>query len=281
MTLEIVLPASSGLRAVGPGHFKKQWRDEQGEHFVFEQATPVQTYLFSFGVAKLNRSAVGQFILYAQDTEPHGAAFTKTADAYAFLRSKAGVDLDNSQYTQASMPEPIAQEAAAMALMPNDFLRDLEEKDDADLLTHELAHQWWGVMVGIRSWSDFWLNEGIADFMMDAYLENRKGRVAYDQAISATRKLMNELLAQGQDRPLHWEGWKDAHGALGRIPYVKGALLLDRLRAELGEEKFWRGFALYTSRNAHRLVDSRDFESAMEEASGRDLSPLFEAAVYH
>jgi aminopeptidase N len=49
----------------------------------------------------------------------------------------------------------------------------------------------------------------------------------------------------------------------------------------LGEEKFWRGIALYTSRNAGKLVDSSDFERAMEEASGRDLTGLFIEAVYH
>lgn len=148
-------------------------------------------------------------------------------------------------------------------------------------MAHELAHQWWGVLVGIRSWSDFWLNEGMATFMADAYLEHHNGRAAYDQEIASTKDRMEELRAQGKDRPLHWEAWKDAHDALGRLPYVKGALFLDRLRTELGEEKFWGGIALYTSRNAQRLVDSQDFERAMEDASSRDLKPLFDEAVYH
>jgi aminopeptidase N len=94
------------------------------------------------------------------------------------------------------------------------------------------------------------------------------------------RKRFTELKAEGKDRPLHWEAWKDAREALGQIPYVKGALFLDRLRKELGEEKFWRGIALYTKRNAGRLVDSADFERAMEEASGRDLKAIFQDGVY-
>jgi len=49
---------------------------------------------------------------------------------------------------------------------------------------------------------------------------------------------------------------------------VKGALFLDHLRMELGDEIFWQGIGLYTSGNARRLVDSRDFERAMEKASG-------------
>jgi aminopeptidase N len=281
LTLEIVLPTASGLKAVGPGRLKKEWRNKEGEHAVFEQSAPVQTYLFSFGVAKLNRSLDGQFVLYSADTDAHKVAFTKTADAYAFLRSKADVDFADSQYTQASMPEPIGQEAGGLTLMPPNFLPNLEQKDNVQIMSHELAHQWWGVLVGIRSWSDFWLNEGMADFMSYAYVEHYKGRAAYDEQIAAAKKRMGTLREQGKDRPLHWEAWKDAHDALGQIPYVKGSLFLDRLRTELGEENFWRGIALYTSRNAYKLVDSKDFEGAMEAASGRDLKLLFDDAVYH
>ena len=281
LTLEIVLPTSSGLSAAGAGLLKKQWRDEKNEHFVFEQRPPVQTYLFSFGVGKLNRSADGKFIFYTPDIGTHKIAFTQTADTYAFLRSKAGVDFADSQYTQAFMPQPIEQEAGGFALMPADYLPKLERGDQILDMAHELAHQWWGVLVGIRSWSDFWLNEGMATFMADAYLEHHKGRAAYDQEIAWTKESMEKLRAQGKDRPLHWEAWTDAHDALGRLPYVKGALFLDRLRTELGEEKFWGGIALYTSRSAQHLVDSQDFERAMEQASGRDLKTLFDEAVYH
>jgi len=179
------------------------------------------------------------------------------------------------------MAQPIEQEAGGLALMPAPYLAKLERGDQVMDMAHELAHQWWGVLVGIRSWSDFWLNEGMATFMADAYLEHHNGRAAYDQEIALTKQRMEKLRAQGKDRPLHWEAWKDATDALGRVPYVKGALFLDRLRTELGEDKFWRGIALYTSRNAQHLVDSEDFERAMEEAAGRDLKTRFNEAVYH
>lgn len=57
LRLEIVIPRwqSDGmsLRAIGPGKGVKEWRDKEGNHFDFEQTEPVQTYLFSFGVAPL------------------------------------------------------------------------------------------------------------------------------------------------------------------------------------------------------------------------------------
>jgi len=282
LRLEIVLPAASGLRAAGPGQLTKQFEDKEGVHFVFEQSAPAQTYLFSFAAAKLDVSAEGKYQLYAKSAD-HKAALAKTSDAYAFLRSKAGVDPINSEYGQAFLPLPtgFGQEAAGLALMSEQYLSDLEQKDDVALMAHELAHQWWGALVGVRSWSDFWLNEGMAEFMSAAYLEKHQGKAAYEQKIAENRARLSELREQGKDRPLHWEGWKDAHDALGAIPYVKGVLFLDRLRTELGPEKFWKGIALYTSRNAGRVVDSRDFQRAMEEASGRDLKALFDEAVYH
>jgi len=179
------------------------------------------------------------------------------------------------------MPNGIAQEAAALALLPKDFLGELEGQGDDRLMAHELAHQWWGVLVGIRSWSDFWLNEGMADFMQDVFLEQEKGRTAYDEEMARAKRELRELQASGNDRPLHWDGWQDAYGALDRLPYAKDALFLDRLRTELGEAAFWRGLMLYTSRNAGHLVDSNDFENAMEESSGRDLKQIFAEAVFH
>ena len=288
LRLDIVIAfqhgGAMGFRAVGPGKRGKEWRARDGDHFVFEQDEPVQTYLFSFGVARLGVAMEGDFSIYARDLRLQKAAFAKTADAYAFLRAKAGVDLLDSRYTQAFLPAGHAgfgQEAAGMALMSEEYVPELAEKDDVQLMAHELAHQWWGVLLGIRSWSDFWLNEGFAEFMSDAYIEKHQGRAAYEKQMSELKERMEKLRGDGKDRPLHWEQWKDAREALGAIPYVKGALFLDRLRTELGEERFWRGIGLYTSKNARRLVDSRDFQRAMEEASAQDLRELFDEAVYH
>jgi aminopeptidase N len=280
--LKLVTNGASGFRAVGPGLRGKEKRAADGDHFEFEQNEPVQTYLFSFGIARVSVAVDHSFSIYSQAEDRNKTAFAKTKDAYAFLRAVASIDPMNAHYTQAFLPGPsMGQETAGMALMSQDDLSDLVDKDEVQLMAHEMAHQWWGVTVGIRSWSDFWLNEGFAEFMSDAYIEKHQGRAAYDKQIAELQERMKKLQEAGKDRPLHWEKWKDAHEALGPIPYVKGALFLARLRTELGDETFWRGIGLYTSSNARRLVDSNDFKRAMEKASGRDLKALFEEAVFH
>ena len=279
MRLEIVLPASDFL-PVGPGRLVSSTQVKGERHFVFEQAEPVQTYLFGFVAARLLSSSDGDFIIYA-GAGGHDIALQKTATATAFFREKASTEPLNRTYTQVFLPEiGLGQEAAGLGLMSEEYLSALEREDEVDLMAHELAHQWWGVLVGIRSWSDFWLNEGMAEFMADAFIERHQGRRAYEQRMAKLHQRMTALQKEGKDRPLHWDGWKDAREALGPVPYVKGALFLDNLRKQLGESRFWQGIALYTRRHARSLVDARAFQRAMEEASGRSLSTLFDEAVY-
>ena len=280
LELEIALPAASGLVAVGPGRLRKTWNQGEARHFRFEQQEPVQTYLWSFAAAPLVESTQGRLSVHAA-AAGHAAALQKTASAEAFFRERAGTGPPTRRYAQVFLPERgLGQEAAGLALMTEPYLARLEAEDDVYLMAHELAHQWWGVLVGIRSWSDFWLNEGMASFMARAFIERHQGRPAYERRIAELREELAGLRKDGKDRPLHYEGWKTASEALGPIPYVKGALFLDRLRSELGEAAFWRGIARYTRSNARALVDSRDFQRAMEEASGRPLASLFDEAVY-
>jgi len=280
LRLEIVVPQSAGMRAAGPGRLTKQFRAGGWEHFVYEVRHPAQSFLFSFAVAKLEPWAAGNLEILSS-REPHADVFARSAKAYRYFREKAGVDLPDPRYTQTFISMPgVGQEAAGMALMSQAYLEALESKDSVELMAHELAHQWWAVLVGIRSWSDFWLNEGITEFMTAAFVEHHQGRAAYEAKIATLQRELDKLRTEGKDRPLHWTQWRNAVEALGPVPYRKGALFLHRLRTGLGDDLFWRGIALYTRKHAGKLVDSQDFQQAMEAAAGRSLAALFDEGVY-
>lgn len=280
LRLELVVK-EDGLRAVGPGVERRHWLDAEGHHWVFETPDPVHTFLFSFAIARLEVSKLDGFEIFAS-APGRDAALRHTAAAAKFFREKTGVDALRHGYRQVFLPQRgrLGQEAAGLALMSQPTLDDIEGKNDILLMAHEMAHQWWAISVGIGSWSDFWLNEGFAEYASLLYLEQVQGREAFLRAIEGLETQLAELRAKGPERPLHFEGWKDATDALGRWPYVKGALFLHQLRLRVGDELFWRGIALYTKRHAGRLVGSSDFQRAFEEATRRDVSGLFDREVY-
>src|SRR5262249_38619565 len=107
-----------------------------------------------------------------------------------------------------------------------------------------------------------------------------RGSEPFLAAVEKLQARFAELHANGRDRPLHFEGWKNAREALGPLPYVKGALFLHRLRSQIGDKRFWRGMAHYSQQYAWKLVDSRDFQRAFEEATRLDLSATFRTEVY-
>src|SRR5205085_1541105 len=64
------------------------------------------------------------------------------------------------------------------------------DQDVEDLISHELAHQWFGDMLTCKSWAHLWLNEGFATYMEAAWLENEKGREDYDYEIWNTMRVV-------------------------------------------------------------------------------------------
>ena len=116
--------------------------------------------------------------------------------------------------------------------------------------------------------------------MSAAWKEHAYGVASYRAEMDRARTRLAKAREQGFDKPLAWAGKYPSLGLRRAVQYGKGALFLDHLRTELGEDAFWRGIKTYTRRHAGGIVTSRDFQRAMEEAGGRDLQPLFNEWVY-
>jgi aminopeptidase N len=57
--------------------------------------------------------------------------------------------------------------------------------------------------------------------------------------------------------------------------YEKGALVLHTLRHQLGDGPFWAGVRLYLARHRYGTVHTRDFQRALEDATGKNLDRFF------
>jgi aminopeptidase N len=142
----------------------------------------------------------------------------------------------------------------------------------AGLLTHELAHMWFGDNVTVRQWNDIFITEGYASWAQWGATERTGGRKANDVLNRAYERLKNDDAF-----------WKVTMIDPGRAHlfdavYVRGPMALQALRNVLGDEAFFK-----FSRDWAQDPGSRTLEEWMADAQTYttvDLGPFFQAWIY-
>jgi aminopeptidase N len=148
------------------------------------------------------------------------------------------------------------------------------------LVSHELAHQWFGDLVTCKDWAELWLNESFATYFATLWTEHDRG---WDEAVWDRRgdaesyfgedaRYRRAIVNYRYDRP---ENMFDSH------TYPKGGRVLHMLRFELGDERFWKSMRRYLEINQFRTVESADLRRAIEDATGQGMNWFFEQWLEH
>jgi aminopeptidase N len=147
-----------------------------------------------------------------------------------------------------------------------------------DLISHELAHQWFGDLVTCKDWGDIWLNEGFATFGETVWAEAHfpKDEVAYERWNSARQWFAQASLYK---RPIVRHDFDDS-GEFDQNVYNKGGWVLYMLRRQLGEERFNRALKHYLEVNRGKNVVTADFVKAVEESTYASLQQFFNQWIY-
>jgi aminopeptidase N len=271
-----------GKRPVG-GETEWQWQQDK----------PASTYLMSIVTGDYLvlqdkwRSVPIGYWTYPDSVEAAWRGFGRTPRAMELFSTSTGVTYPWAKYDQSVAPDYIfgGMENVTATTQADDRIlhpRWAEPQANADdLVSHELAHQWYGDLLTTRDWANIWLNEGFAEFMQELFREKDKG---IDEG--AIGRLAAHAETRAADaaarRPLLYDRWVTDPLELflsGHI-YPKGATVLMLLRHQLGDSVFWRGMNRYTTRHAFGGVVTEDFRRAMEESSGRDLSRFFKQWIH-
>ena len=286
LALDLWLPP--GVRSLGVGRALKTAVQQDGVTLhQWRSARPTSSYLYAYAVGPFaSRSVptdVGE-LRYLDGTGTDAVLDSLFADApaiAAFLSKKAGLPLPDGSYAQLLVPGREAQEAASHSLIGlGELMPEQDDPSSAWVITHEMAHQWWGNLVTCESWTDLWLNEGLATFMVAAWKQHRFGDAAYQAELDVARRRVTRVRELGFDKPLAWAGQYPTLGARRAVQYSKGALFLAHLRERIGDDAFWAGLRTYTRAHAGGTVVGRDFQNAMQDASGGKLSDEFDEWVY-
>ncbi len=288
-TLSLTVLAPDDLAVVATGRPV----DGAGTGRAFVVDHPVAPFVFAFAAGRFVETDLDADGVTLRALAPAGVnvgpALAVTATSLAFLRAHTGAPFPARSYTQVFVHGDAAQEAAGFAILSAEAASDLANDPHEDwVFTHELAHQWFGWLVPCADFADFWLNEGFATFLVAAAKEARWGEGAYDHELGLWLERSERAHAAGREAPVALSrpdgsvpaDFRDTMLQARGVTYSRGALVLARLRAELGDPVFWDGIRRYVSARAGRGARTRDLELALEDVSGRDLRPFFAKWVY-
>ncbi len=150
-----------------------------------------------------------------------------------------------------------------------------------DLISHELAHSWFGNMVTCKNWGELWLNEGFATFMEAVYREKKYGREDYLRKIQeiAEEFRVDDRISQKRHALYNQQARPD-NSLFDVTTYQKGGAVIHTLRETVGDENFWRAVNIYLNRHKFQNVETTDLQRAMEETSKMDLDWFFDQWIY-
>ena len=148
----------------------------------------------------------------------------------------------------------------------------VEKELVADVVSHELAHMWFGDLVTMKWWNGIWLNEAFATFMevaaVDAYRPDWKRWTSF----SLERSVAFETDSLVTTRPVEYEvrSPADCDGMFDVLTYQKGGALLRMLEQYLGVERFRAGVRHYLNAHSYGNTETSDLWDSIEIAVARD-----------
>jgi puromycin-sensitive aminopeptidase len=150
----------------------------------------------------------------------------------------------------------------------------------ANVVAHELTHQWFGNLVTMSWWTDLWLNESFASWMswlaVDHLFPDWK---VWTQFIVDEQGMALKLDALENTHPIEVEVKHpdEIRTIFDAISYEKGASVLLMLHDYLGDADFRDGLRLYLKRHAYGNTVTTDLWAALEEVSKKPVTKFMSA----
>ncbi len=141
------------------------------------------------------------------------------------------------------------------------------------VIGHEYFHNWTGNRVTCRDWFQLSLKEGLTVFRDQEFSSDTGSRAV--NRINNVKFLRTAQFAEDaspMSHPIRPEKVLEMNNFYTMTIYEKGAEVIRMMHTLLGEKRFQQGMQLYIAENDGKAATCEDFVSAMERASGVDLT---------
>ncbi|KAI4232841.1 MAG: hypothetical protein LQ349_004752 [Xanthoria aureola] len=242
--------------------------------YTFKQDIPIPSYLFALASGDIATAPIGPRSVVATGPEELSASkWELEADTERFIQVGESLVYDYAWTTYNVLILPPSFPYGGMENPVFTFATPTiisGDRQNVDVIAHELSHSWSGNLVSNASWEHFWLNEG-----WTTYLERRIQAAVHGEphrdfsAIIGWKALSDSVQEFGEDHEftklvIDLKG-KDPDDAFSSVPYEKGFHFLYHLEKLLGKEAWDEFIPHYFSEYKGKSLDSYDFKSTVLE----------------
>ena len=154
-------------------------------------------------------------------------------------------------------------------------------KTVADVLAHEMAHQWFGDLVTAQWWDDIWLNEGFATWMSPKPLKawSPDWHVEMDEVEDSSSAMGTDSLRYTRAIRNPASTTAEITQQFDNIAYEKGAAVLRMIESYVGEQVFRDGVNAYLKQHEYGNATSEDFWNAQTQVSKKPVDKVMKTFV--
>lgn len=284
-TIEYHITAPNHYQVIANGHpAEKTNINDYQDQYHWETSVPLPTKVMVIGIARFAVQEVGTIYnipvstwVYPQTKEQGFTDFAIAKNILDFFIEKIGdypyAKLANVQSTT---------RYGGMENAGNIFYFENSvtgERQNDNMIAHEIAHQWFGNSATEIDWPHVWLSEGFATYLTDIYVESTQGTEAFKEKMIGQRTEVLNFYKEYK-RPVVDAGVKDYIQLLNPNTYQKGAWILHMLRKQVGDEAFFKGIRKYYEMYQFSNASTNDFKRVMAAISGQDLDAFFDQWLY-
>jgi aminopeptidase N len=179
------------------------------------------------------------------------------------------------------------ENAAAITFREADLFVDeaaastIVKKRVAEVVAHEIAHQWFGDLVTMKWWDDIWLNEGFATLMSEKPVESWKPEWQSELDAPLLADSAMNVDAQRSTRSVRVPANAMTESALfdSGITYNKTASVLRMTEDWLGRDVFRDAIRTYLKKYSFSNAAAEDFWGTMRTASKMPIDNVLQSFI--
>src|SRR5262245_24355450 len=297
--LTLVVPRDAIAVANAP--VAEEHADPTGRRRVrFEPTAPLPTYLLAFAVGPLSLADGPLLGPNGVRTRPvpfrgvaaHGRAaklewaLGQTPPLFAALEDWFGLPYPYAKLDVLAVPDLAwggMENAGAITFREAVLMVDPatapegQRRRFANVMAHEVSHQWFGDLVTMAWWDDIWLNEAFATWIGSHVVDrvHPEYRDGLSLRESVYRAMNVDSLASARRIRQPIASTHDIANAFDDITYQKGAGVLGMFEHWLGPDTFRAGVRDYLAQHRFGSATAADLLQALSGAAGRDVSGPF------